>query len=258
MKPIIMDQEAEEKVLRSFLEKFKKQWEDFKLNMNDTKFSFSATISEEAKDKVTVMFTPKAYLRMQALVDYFDTEVGWYGLVERLADKIFRVYDVKICKQYVNGGKVDTKDDENDNEVLKFFDSLTDEEANHMHFQAHSHVKMTTNASGIDLQNQTDVIRNMGKTGFYIFQIWNKNGDINTYLYDLDNNVFYDKKDVVIEIEDDEGTLMDYIASIQDLVVEKKTYPYQENKRKKKEEKEETVYLNNYWNGVNYPERWDW
>ena len=254
MKPIIMTKEAEEKVLKSFFEKFRKQWENFKTNMNDTKFTFSAEIAEPAKEKVTILFSQQAYLRMMMLVDYYDSEVAWYGLVDKIDDKLYRVYDIKICKQYVTGSKVDTEDED----TLEFFNSLTDEEAEHMHFQAHSHVNMSTTASGIDLQNQTDVIRNMGSTGFYIFQIWNKSGDINTYLYDLDNNVFYDKKDVYVEIEDDMKTIGDFLLSTEALVIDKKISPVNQytKPKEKKNEKYEPSYLPGYI--PYYNERWDY
>lgn len=261
MKPLVIDKQTEEKLLMACFEKFKKELESFKFNMNDSKFSMSMDLSEPAKEKVTILYTQDAYLKMEALVDFYDTEVGWYGLVEQINDKLYRVYDVKVCKQYVNGGKVDTEDED----TLEFFDSLSDEEIEHMHFQAHSHVKMSTSASGIDLQNQTDVVRNMGSKGFYIFQIWNKLGDINTYLYDLDNNVFYDNKDVLVEVESSEGTLADWVANTKELVCEKKTvweYNAQQKKSKKNEKESayEPTYLPGYYPGNynNYDPRWDW
>lgn len=256
MKPIKISEDTKIKLFQKFVEKFKKELDNFESNVNETKFSFSFSVDDVAKEKVTILFSQSAYLRMQALVDFFDTEVGWYGLVDKISDKLYRVYDVKVCKQYVDGAKVDTEDDD----TLEFFNSLTDDEAEHMHFQAHSHVKMGTGASSVDLQNQADVVHNMGKSGYYIFQIWNKNNDINTYLYDLDNNIFYDKKDIIIEVEDDEGTLSDYLASVVDLVQEKKTFPVYEYKKGKKDKKNETQYLGGYWDGVNYPnyERWDY
>lgn len=271
MKPIVMTKEAEAELLNVFAAKFQKELDSFKFNMNESKFSMTMDLSQQAKEKITILYTQQAYLRMMSLVNYYDTEVGWYGLVEKKADRLYRVYDVKVCKQIVDGAKVDTKDED----TLEFFDSLTDEEAEHMHFQAHSHVKMSTGASGIDLQNQADVIRNMGKTGFYIFQIWNKYGDINTYFYNLDENMFYDKKDVVLEIEDGNGVMSDFLSDTEALVVEKKAvlynqyggyypasyskfddfYPKKNGKRKKKEE---SVYLNEYWDGNDYSEGGNW
>ena len=257
MRPIQMNKEAEDKMLKLFFEKFQKEWKNYKENVNEKKFTFSIDFSEPLKDKIEIMFTPQAFLRMHALVDFYSTEVGWYGLVEKLDDKLYRVYDVKICKQYVNGSKVDTEDED----TLEFFNTLTDEEAEDMHFQAHSHVKMSTEASGVDLQNQLDVVRNMGKKGFYIFQIWNKNEDINTYLYDLDNNMFYDKKDIIITIEDGNETIADWVAKTKLLVQEKKvkTYYPATYYDKGKEVKKDPVYLqDNYWDGTHYDPRWDW
>ena len=262
MKPINIDKETEIELFKLVVEKFKKELESFKSNMNDSKFTLSMDFSQPAKEKVTVLYTPQAYLKMQALVDFYDTEVGWYGLVQRMTDKVFRVYDIKVCKQYVNGAKVDTEDED----TLEFFNSLTDEEAEDMRFQAHSHVKMSTEASSVDLQNQADVVRNLGRTGFYIFQIWNKNGDINTYLYDLDSNIFYDKKDVQLEVEDDQSTISDFVDSTLDLVIEKKPYQCQQineyskagKKSKKEKENYGNSYLNGYWDGTSYYGGYDW
>ena len=257
MKPIRMTEEAEIEILKQCFDKFKKELDNFNFNINETKLNISFNVSEVAKERITILFTQNAYIKMQALVDFYDTEVGWYGMVEKINDRLYRVYDVKVCKQYVNGSKVDTDDDD----TLQFFNSLTDEEAEHMHFQAHSHVRMSTSASPVDLQNQADVVHNLGKTGFYIFQIWNKNGDISTYLYDIDANMYYDSKDVVIDIETEDATVSEFLDSTLDLVIEKKYYPYQEPKGKKGKKEETSPATYNNWN--NYctygnGEGWDW
>ena len=260
MKPINLTQETEIELMKKCLQKIHEGIEKYKFDMNETKFSFSMDMCEEAKEKITILYSQDAYLKMNFLVDHYSTEVGWYGLVEKLSDKLYRVYDVKLCKQYVNGGKVDTEDED----TLEFFDSLTDDEIEHMHFQAHSHVNFSTVASGVDLANQHDVLKNMGKSGFYIFQIWNKKGDINTYLYDVDANTFYDKKDVVLEVETGDKTLTQWVAETEDLVQTKKIvqyYPekYYPKQEKKKKKDEENVYLPGYWNGINYDDKeWDW
>ena len=264
MKPINLTEEDKVNLFQKMFEKFKKELDNYGFNTTDSTLSVKTGFCQEAKDKIHIMYTQEAYLRMQALVDFFNTEVAWYGLVDKIDDLTYRIYDIKVCKQYVDGAKVDTEDED----VLKFFSNLNDDEAEHMHFQAHSHVKMGTTASAVDMQNQQDVIKSMGKTGFYIFQIWNKNGDINTYLYDLDKNTFYDRKDVIIDIEDALGTLDDFLFSISELVEEKKKYPYQWNyqnnnykkteKEEKKTESKEHAYQEGYWDGMAYYERWDW
>lgn len=270
MRPINLSNDTIEQLYKEFLEKFKDEITNYGFSGN-TSMTIKTNFDQISKEKVVIRFTQEAFLRMQALVDFFDSEVAWYGLCERLGEKVFRVYGVKVCKQEVTGAKVDTSDED----TLEFFSNLTDDEAEHMHFQAHSHVRMSTGASGTDAQNQQDVVRNMGKSGFYIFQIWNKNNDINTYLYDLDNNVFYDRKDIMIEIEDSLGNLDDYIASVADLVVEKKVYPGQyrnfynvnnqtaktkpSKKTKEKEEDYDEVYLGDFYDGIHgYYGRSDW
>ena len=51
------------------------------------------------------------------------------------------------------------------------------------------------------------------------FQIWNKNLDINSFLYDLDANLFYDRDDIMVVVEDDEfGTMSEFINSAKDKV----------------------------------------
>jgi len=255
MKPIRLTTENRNALFKNFFEKFKKELDDFSFNLNDTSITVSTKIGEPAKEKITVLYSQQAYIRMMALVDHYNTEVGWYGLVNKVDDKTYFVYDVKVCKQYVTGGKVDTEDAD----MVEFFDSLTDEEANAMHFQAHSHVKMDTTASGTDLQNQADIVKSMGNSGFYIFQIWNKSNDINTYIYDIDNNVFYDRKDVILDIVDEAGTVSDFIASTKTLVTEKKYYPYYTKSDVKvfgtgKKKDYEPFYLPGYYN--NYGGDW--
>lgn len=247
MKPIKLTQQEKDKYLQQFVDKFKKELENFVFNKNESSITVKTGIGEVLKDKILIIFSQEAYLRMQALVESYNTEVGWYGLCDRIDEKTFRVYDVKLCRQYVDGGKVDTEDED----TLEFFNSLSDDEADHMHFQAHSHVNMSTTASCIDLQNQADVVQNMGNSGFYIFQIWNKKGDINTYLYDIDNNTFYDRKDIDIDIEDACGTISDFIAQTDEMVIEKKFYPYVTGGYgyTKKPDQFDSAYYQNYING---------
>ena len=252
MKPFELTEEAKEKILARAMEEMKKSLDDYSFKTGEQKLTFSTTVSEVLKDKITVMFEPLTYLRMQALVEFYDTELAWYGLIKKINPKLYYVYDVKVMKQTVNGSKVDTEDED----MLEFFDSLTDEEINDLHFQAHSHVNMSTGASGTDIENQLDTVSKIDKKGFYLFQIWNKSGDINTYLYDKEANMLYDRKDIVIEVEAGETTLSDFVASTVDLVSERKTsyypnYNYLPKETKKgKKKKEESTWLNDYWPGT--------
>ena len=86
--------------------------------------------------------------------------------------------------------------------------------------QAHSHVNMGTTPSSVDTKQQKAELEN--KTGFYLFQIWNKKLDINTFLYDIDNGIEYERDDVELIIEDDEFTTMSHTMLVEP---PKPTYP---------------------------------
>ena len=215
MRPIKLNDKQKEALQKKFAKQFLESLEKYTFG-SSTKVSFEADINVKKKDKIQIVYSPSAWIRMNALVDNFSSEVSWFGLVEKCDPNMYYVYDVLVCKQQVSGVKVDTQDED----MLEFLANLTDEQAEHMHFQAHSHVNMSTSASGTDLQNQEDILGNMpGNDGFYIFQIWNKRGDISTYLYDFENNMYYDSSDVKIVVEDpDYGALEDFIGEAKSLV----------------------------------------
>ena len=223
MKPIVLTDKAKEVMIKHFMEKFNKALDEYAFNIDKKKFSFEAEINQVAKEKVHIIYNPTAYLRMLKLVNHYESEVTWYGLIKKLEDKKYYVYDVIVCPQYVSGAKVDTDDDE----TLEFFSNLSDEQAENMYYQAHSHVNFSTEASGVDMQNQIDILGNMlNKDGFFLFQIWNKKGEVSTYLYDLGANIFYDSKDVEMEIEDPDYESLDaFIEANKSLVKKREVKP---------------------------------
>ena len=231
MRPLKLNDKEKSELVNKLLKQFITSLDNYTFG-NSTKITFEATIGGKLKDKIKLVYSPSAWLKMQTLVKNFTSEVSWFGLVDKTESPlVYYIYDVLVCKQQVNGAKVDTEDED----MLEFLSGLTDEQAEHLHFQAHSHVNMATSASGTDLQNQADIIGNMpGNDGFYIFQIWNKYGDINTYFYDLANNAFYDRDDVEIYIDDETyGTIDDFINEAKKLVTGIVAKP-----KKKKDEKD--------------------
>ena len=225
MRPIELDMKEKAKIFKELSVKFAEMLDGFTYSKSG-KFEFSFDISKKLKNKIQLIYTPGAWLRMRRLVDSFSTEIGWFGLVQRLEKDKFLIYDVLVCKQQVSGAKVDTEDDD----MIEFISGLTDEQSRDMHFQAHSHVNFSVDASGTDMENQADILNTIpGHEGFYIFQIWNKRGEINTYLYDLDDNMFYDRNDVEIKIQDPYGTLDDFIKEAEKKVTTPKPNYYVSN-----------------------------
>lgn len=212
MKKVKLTVEDKEKLVNEF----RKQLDDSEATGVE-KVIFEKTITDASKDKVTIYFTPAAYLRSQALVKHYAGEIGWHGLVEKLSDREYKVYDIIVYPQMVSGAR--TLDPTKENLWYEKYEDVLDE----MRFQAHSHVEMSTFASDTDKSNQKNVVNNMGGTGYMIFQIWNKKGDINTFLYDIDNNLLYERGDVIIEILDDEyGTMSAFVRESDKLVEEPK------------------------------------
>jgi len=237
MRPIKLSEQEKAAIVKALSEKLLEQLDHYTFEKS-TKITFTQDIGAKAKEKARIIYSPLAWLRMKKLVDHFKTEVSWFGLVKRLGDKAWYVYDVLVCRQQVNGAKVDTEDED----MLEFLAGLSDEQAEDLHFQAHSHVDMATTPSGTDMQNQQDILNNMpGQEGFYIFQIWNKRGDINSFIYDLDNNVFFDRDDVELEVDDPEfGSLDNYANEIAKLV---SNITYFDRTKKSSKKKEEPSYL---------------
>ena len=231
MKPYKMTSEQKKKLLNEIMKEAKEKVDEFEYSSTTTSFSFEKEYSETIKDKILLIYEPYAWLKMKALVSKFSSEIGWYGLVKKLSDAKYYIYDVKICKQKVNGARV--IDGSPDNE---FYENLGDD-IDYLHFQAHSHVNMGTQPSGTDTDNQVNTIQNMGGEGFFIFQIWNKQGEINTFLYDLDKNLVYDRNDIEISVGYADETLSDFIEESKKLVssitYEKKTYEVPDKELKK-------------------------
>lgn len=245
MKPIVISEKEKKNLMDKFSAEFAKTLNDYTFQ-GKNEITFKAQVGSKIKNKIMIRYSPLAYLRMKKLVDFFSSEVGWYGLIEKRSDNEYYIYDVLVPRQQVDGAKVDTDDDD----MLEFFGNLTDEQADNMFFQAHSHVNMDTLPSGTDCQNQMDILSNIpGHHGFYLFQIWNKRGDINSFLYDLDANTFYDRNDVELVVDDPEyGSLVGFVAQVEKLVEQRCKTPY-----KKPEKKEPTNirnYSSRYLNGV--------
>jgi len=71
---------------------------------------------------------------------------------------------------------------------------LTDDEINNLRFHGHSHVNMSVTPSSTDTGYQDDMLQNVND--YYIFAIHNKNGSYWLALYDVENNMCYEKEDI--------------------------------------------------------------
>lgn len=212
MKPIFLtkeDKEALKKELEAAIENG---------CLVDGSFSFQKKYQCTEKDKkMTIYYTSSAYCKMWYLIQYFKSEIGWHGLIKRLSENEFLVYDILVFKQNVTGSTV-TPDAE---DYTRFLMDLTDDEAENMHMHGHSHVNMGVTPSSVDLNYQRDLIATMNNKGFYLFQIWNKSMDVTSTLYDFETGILYEKKDILVDVVDDDAhTISSFVKNAETLVVD--------------------------------------
>lgn len=188
-----------------------------KMKIADGKFSFNRSFSDTGK-KAKLYFTETAWLKMQTLIREYQIEIGWYGVASRVEDEenAYIVSDILVYPQSVTGTTVDM-DAEKTNEWI--FENREDDRFNNIRAQGHSHVNMETGPSGVDLGHQEDILE-MLDDGFYIFMIWNKRGEKNIKIYDLDQNILFETADITVSVKNEIG-LDDFLADAKKKAVSK-------------------------------------
>jgi len=172
--------------------------------------------------RATIYFTSEAWTKMQSLVTIYTTEVQWHGLVRRISENEFEIYDILVFPHSVSASTV-VSDQEKYSEWLN---NLSDDEFNAMHLHGHSHVNMAVSPSGVDMQYRENVIATMPlpqeeEDSYYIFMIFNKRCEWSGQIYDFKYNTLYDTKDIDIDVflyED--GMLSNFIAEAKKLTTE--------------------------------------
>lgn len=203
-KPIKLTDEIRRKMLVDFADKLAKA------RLDDGKISVSQEFVYEGDiDRIAVRFTTKAWIKTLSLVHGFDSEVAWHGVVERKDDTTFVITDILVYPQVVTGVTANT--DQEAYDAWKM--ALDDDTYNHLHMQGHSHVRMSTTPSTVDLQYWSQIVTQMNDDQFYIFMIWNKDLECTVRVYDLPSNALYETKDVDIVLDDPDLDISEFMAS---------------------------------------------
>jgi hypothetical protein len=200
----------------TLLEEFKKHLDE----VTNGKVSYTKEIKPTGK--VKIYYTPEAFSKTVRLIMSHTMEIAWHCLV-RKKDKDYEVYDVLSYPQTVGPAHVHVKmgrtfGDGKPKDPTKYYTdwynevvlSMPEEEERNLCGQCHSHVNMSTSPSSVDMTQQKEELELKGRTGYYLFQIWNKKLEVNTFLYDLDAGVLYEKDDVEIIVEEDDFTTMSH------------------------------------------------
>ena len=215
MKPIFITEEEKERLVKEFAD-------SLKLGMYNGAYTFSKSFVYTEKDhpKATLVYTADAFAKTISILNAFDSEVAWHAFVRRsTSPEIFIVDDIVVYPQEVTGSTVNTDDAGYADFLIQLSKQLPEEKMNAMHGQCHSHVNMGTSPSSVDKTHQEKVLQCMNGKGFYVFQIWNKKLETTNFIYDFDNNIMYESKDIDLEIVDQDGyCISDMIADAKRIV----------------------------------------
>ena len=159
---------------------------------------------KKADKPVKIYYTADAYVKTNALVQYHNEEVGWNMIIKPYKDG-YQVSDILVYPQKVSPAyiSVDTA------KYGMWKAELTDEQDANLFGHGHSHVNMSTGASAVDVRQQYEEIA-LKHGGFWLFQIWNKQGSINSFFYDLENDLVYEDNFVEICVEVNGEDLMEF------------------------------------------------
>jgi hypothetical protein len=186
------------------------------LKMSDGEISYRKTFKHQDAS-ATLWLSPPAYSKTVALINAFSDEVAWHGAVTRIADNEFVIEDIFVYPQEVTGSTVNT-DQEGYTKWLYEFD---DEAFSKIRMQGHSHVNMGVNPSGVDSGHREKILDQLDNDMFYVFMIWNKSLATHALIYDMENNILYDDKDVTVKLAGD-GSLDEFLADAEKKVQKKK------------------------------------
>lgn len=200
--------------------KFEKALDESKCQ--DGVFKFSSGFSKTENRKATVLITATAWEKMFLLLEHFETEVGWHYLARRGDDPEkdeYIVYDVLVYPQVVTGTTVNTDQIKYQEWIL----AQPDEVFEHIRAHGHSHVRMGTSPSSVDIDHQGRILDQVKDNDFYIFMIWNKPLNYTAKIYDLGRNVMFESKDISVQYL---GQGFDYVQFLKeaDGAVEKRSY----------------------------------
>lgn len=177
------------------------------------KFNLSVNLKElipVMKGGAVVTFSARAYSKLVYIVHHEDKEVAVHGTIFRTENKepdiaTFLVDDIFVYPQEVTGTFAEATDDYGD-----WLAHQPDEVFNHLRFQAHSHVRMAVSPSGVDTTYYGKILT--GITDFYVFMILNKSMDVWCEIYDVENNIYYEKQDVIPVVQFSEDPADDSAA----------------------------------------------
>lgn len=214
-KPIKMTQEYIEEAKQNFAEALKNA------KMSDGKFTFTKSFISNDR-KATLIFSEKAWMKMNLLVTFNDKEVGWHGTAFRQENDTYRIEDILVYPQMVDGTNVNTDQEKYELWLM----TQPDEIFNNLRMQGHSHVNMSTTPSSVDIAHQEKILEQMTDDKFYIFLIWNKRGEKTIKIFDMAKNILFETSDITEKHEEEPNGFIQFLSESSKLVEKKQSPVY--------------------------------
>lgn len=174
----------------------------FSFNKNDMDEYIKSITNKDNIISPLLCITSDVYVTMLELIRQSPVEISWHGLVKRDKEKgIYVLYDILIFPQ-INSATTTTTDE---TEFAKWQMKLISDmnfPIEDLRMHGHSHVNMNVFSSGVDDKYQTDLISKVDDGDFYLFLIMNKKMEICALLYDFEQQILFDTKDIQIKILD--------------------------------------------------------
>lgn len=194
MKPIVYDQRIQDEILKDF----KKFLTENRTSNN--KISYTYVVKEMFKNEnikmPTVVFTAEAWLKIQTLMNNTGDEIGWHGIVKRIENNTFIITDILVYPQVVSGSNITTDQEKYQNWLM----AQPDEIFNNIRYQGHSHVYFKADPSATDWYLYERILQTLRKTDYYIFMIINKRQELFMMIYDMAQNVVFEKGDISVTV----------------------------------------------------------
>ena len=149
--------------------------------------------------KPRLVINPEVYIMMLELINQSSVECSWHGLVEKMDNRTYRIYEILVFPQ-INSATSTTTDE---GEFAEWQTKLIMDPnfpIQNLRMHGHSHVNMNVFSSGVDDQYQKDLITKVDDGDYYIFLIMNKKMEMCAFIYDFAQQVLFETSDIEIII----------------------------------------------------------
>lgn len=233
-----MVEETKEALLEK-VDKFLAELKTKNLVEGTIKFEQPYSYPTDAFERPEVEFSLEAWSKMAALIATTKTELAWYGVVDRVDESHFYVWDILIYPQVVTGATVDL----DEGERSKWFADLPREIKSKLRLQGHSHVDFSPTPSGQDMSSRKDFLKYLEGDEYMIYIIMNKSNTFTIAIYDLLSNAVYKDNEIDVVVKVGNDNLLTWIENEKKEKIKTNTYTYGKTAGSAKSSKNNTINL---------------